>query len=415
MKLIWQNEHYPDVVRGGGGAVNTFYIVSALQHLGHDPLILARGTPGADLVREEYRGTPVLRVAPARLPDRLWPIWPLLEARYAAPALAGITEPFEGFVGSDHAFALAVKRLHPRRPLVYRVEGSERSHAAAVRAAVPPRSLAERKRAWVSRAMTAENDWMDRRVWARADALVVKSEFMKRELGRLYGLRVDRLHVIPNGVDHARYSDLKPGMRVLEQIGNADRGKTVISFCGRLVPMKNVPLLLAAFARMESRERCVLAILGDGDERAALERAAGDLGIRSGVRFIGHTDRVEEYLAASDISVLPSTYEPFGNALLEAMAAGVPCVALEPDGTAIRTASDEIIEHGRTGLLVAGGDPGPLARALDDLVGNPERRRTLGRRAQAVCRTRYSWDSCAAAYADLLKTVADGFAAGRGR
>jgi glycosyltransferase involved in cell wall biosynthesis len=263
--------------------------------------------------------------------------------------------------------------------------------------------------------MTTQNEWMDRRVWASADALVVKSEFMKREMEQLYGLAAARLHVIPNGVDHARFSGGAPAARVLEQLGNSNHTKTVISFCGRLVPMKNVALLLGAFARMESRARCVLAIMGDGDERANLERTARDLGIAASVRFLGQIDRVEEYIAASDISVLPSTYEPFGNALLEAMAAGVPCIALEPDGSAIRTASDEIIEHGRTGLLVPGGAPGPLASALDELVGNPELRKTLGRRAQAVCRTRYSWDTCAAAYVDLLKTVGDRLAVRGGR
>ena len=402
MKLIWQNEHYPDVVRGGGGAVNTFYIVRELQQLGHDPLILARGDRDSSAAREEYRGTPVLRIPPPRLPERLWPIWPLLEARYAAPGLALLTGPYDGFVAIDHAFALAVKRIHPDRPLVYRIESIARSHAASVAATAPSRSFAARKRAWVERAMVAENEWVDRRVWARADALVVKSEFMKRELERLYGLATARLHVIPNGVDHTRYSGITPGTRVLEEIGNADRAKIVISFCGRLVRMKNVPLLLAAFARMKSRACCVLVIVGDGDERAALERTAGELGIDDAVRFVGKTDRLEEYLAASDISVLPSTYEPFGNVLLEAMAAGVPCVALEPDDVTIRTASKEIIEDGRTGLFVPGGDPEPLARALDGLVGSPELRKTLGQQAQAACRARYSWKACAAAYADLL-------------
>jgi glycosyltransferase involved in cell wall biosynthesis len=124
----------------------------------------------------------------------------------------------------------------------------------------------------------------------------------------------------------------------------------------------------------------VLVIVGDGDERAALERTAGELGIADAVRFVGKTDRLEEYLAASDISVLPSTYEPFGTCSSRRWRRGCRVLPWNPTTLPSATASKEIIEDGRTGLFVPGGDPEPLARALDELVGKSRTSETLGSR-----------------------------------
>src|SRR5215470_11656382 len=171
---------------------------------------------------------------------------------------------------------------------------------------------------------------------------------MRSELLKLYNLKTDKVHVIPNGVDYARYAEAKPSAATIERLGKNGTGKVVIVYCGRLVRMKNVDFLLRGFARMRTKDRCLLVIIGDGEERINLEKEAATLEIAGDVRFIGKTDRVEEFFAAADIFVLPSTYEPFGNALVEAMAAGRPCVVLRPDGVQIRTASAEIIDDGQS-------------------------------------------------------------------
>jgi glycosyltransferase involved in cell wall biosynthesis len=121
------------------------------------------------------------------------------------------------------------------------------------------------------------------------------------------------------------------------------------------------------------------------------------------VKFLGYTERVEEFLASADIFVLPSLYEPFGNALIEAMAAGLPSVALKPDMQKIRTASDEILENGVTGSFVSGEDSEELSRTLDRLAGDKELRRRLGIAAQVRCREKYSWQTCAHAYLSLVE------------
>jgi len=405
LNILWQNEHYPDVAKGGGGAINTYYIAKAMQRLGHDVVILARGENGIPPFQENVKGTTVQRLAPTKMPDHFWPLWPLLESKYARTSLATVCRGYDAFVGIDYSFALNVKKFFPNRPLLYRVEGNERSHHAAVSALKNGVKIADsnRKRSLVRRCLAAERDLMERRVWRRCDGIVVKSQFMKRELEAWYGVNTDNVFVIPNGVDYERYSKVQRTPEVLARLGNPDGTKIVIMFCGRLVRMKNVRFLLRAFGRMELNDNCIVALVGDGEERAVLEMEADQLGIRGKVKFLGYTERVEEFLVSADIFVLPSLYEPFGNALVEAMAAGLPCVALKPDSQRVRTASDEILEDGVTGHLVSSEQEQDLSRTLDLLVRNEELRKRLGVAAQSRCREKYSWDVCARAYLSLAE------------
>jgi glycosyltransferase involved in cell wall biosynthesis len=230
---------------------------------------------------------------------------------------------------------------------------------------------------------------------------VVKSEFMRDELATLYKINTEKVHVIPNGVDYPRYANARASVETLNQLRKNKPGQTVLIYCGRLVRMKNVDFLLQAFSKMTSKNNCVLVILGEGEERKNLEQKASALGVAHSVRFIGKTNHVEEFFAAADIFVFPSTYEPFGNALIEAMVAGLACVVLKPDGERIRTASAEIINDGYSGYLVDQDIMG-LASRLDKLVLDRSLREAVGSQAQRIARERYDWSKCAAEYVRLL-------------
>ena len=299
---------------------------------GHNALILSQGGDRQSITNENVNGTPVLRVPKPPVPEKLWPLWPLLASYYLKAMLTDLCSNYQGFVAIDAPYALAFKRLFPSCPLVYRIEATVRSHAAAVPMAKEKHSisLSEMKLNAVQRFMTYENEFVERLAWKASDALVVKSEFMRDELVTLYKIKsTDKVHVIPNGVDYARYAEAKTSAATMERLKKGDERKIVLIYCGRLVRMKNVGFLLQAFANMQTKESCVLAILGDGEERANLEKQAANLGIASNVRFIGKTNQVEEFFAAGDIFVFPSTYEPFGNALIEAMAAGLAVCSFE--------------------------------------------------------------------------------------
>ena len=143
---------------------------------------------------------------------------------------------------------------------------------------------------------------------------------------------------------------------------------------GRLHPNKGFELLLEALA---ATREITLWIAGDGPLRARLERLATRLGITGRVRFLGWREDVPRLLAAADLLVCPSLYEPLGNVVIEAWSARLPVVATASDGPA------GLIEDGESGVLVPlpgsrGGGPQALADAIERVCADPALRAKLG-------------------------------------
>src|SRR5690606_37626457 len=132
----------------------------------------------------------------------------------------------------------------------------------------------------------------------------------------------------------------------------------VLVAAGRLVPQKNFPLLLAAFAQLRAQRPARLLILGEGRERPRLEAAAHELGIAADVALPGHVDNPYAAYARASLFVLSSDWEGLPTVLIEALACGCPIVATDcPSGPA------EILQGGRYGSLVPMGDAAALAQA----------------------------------------------------
>ena len=179
-------------------------------------------------------------------------------------------------------------------------------------------------------------------------------------------------------VDNSVVNDALPAIRRVQP----NRGRTVmIGVVGRLAPWKGQHVFLAAFATAlrgtTARARIVgAAMFGEGDYAASLRRQAEELGIAGQVEFRGFQEDVFAELAELDVLVHCSTSpEPFGQVIIEGMAAGLAVIAAAEGGPA------EIVAHGVDGLLVPPRRPDLLADALSRLVGDPSLRRSLGAEA----------------------------------
>jgi glycosyltransferase involved in cell wall biosynthesis len=181
---------------------------------------------------------------------------------------------------------------------------------------------------------------------------------------------------LPNGVDTTRYQEVAAG--------NAHRrpvapGEILTIVCpARLSHQKGQDVLLHAWHTVQERVPTARLILaGVGPPRSQLERLANDLGIADTVEFAGLVGDTRALFATAHGVVLPSRYEGMSNALLEAMAAGMPCVATRVSG------SEDVIVDGTSGLLVPPEDPVALASALVAILTDHERASSLGREARA--------------------------------
>jgi glycosyltransferase involved in cell wall biosynthesis len=188
------------------------------------------------------------------------------------------------------------------------------------------------------------------------DHFVGLAEPMRAEIASAMRVDPDRIAIIDNPVlSRAELAQLAAQRDAVERTG---RGRRFLAV-GRLVPQKRFDLLLRAFATIAQPEDR-LAILGEGPERAKLERLARAFGIEDRVELPGHVQPIESWLVASDCFVLSSDYEGVPAVLVEALAAAVPIVATDC-GASIRA----LLDDGRLGAVVPVRDAEALAAAMD--------------------------------------------------
>ena len=177
-----------------------------------------------------------------------------------------------------------------------------------------------------------------------------------------------------------------------------DPTKVILVTLGRLVPKKGFGVLLASLPKVIERYPQVrLVIGGDGPLKQELFDQASELGLADCVTFIGQVpwDQVPGFLAAADIFVLPSVRDHYGNVdglptvLPEAMGCGTSIISSDIGGARL------IIEHDRNGLLVPSDDPQALSEAILVLVGDPDKRHSLGIAARQSVVERFNWDTVA--------------------
>ena len=225
------------------------------------------------------------------------------------------------------------------------------------------------------------------------DHVFAVSARLRDDLVREIGVCRKRLDIIYNGVDLGRFGKTAP---------RSSTAEVLIGSVGRLVAVKNYPLLLRALAALPARLPWRLALVGDGPERASLERLAGELGIRERVEFLGHREDVPALLQSMTVFVLPSVSEGLSNTLLEAMAAGAAIVASDVGG------NREIVEHESSGLLFESEDLQGLTGALQRLINDPALRTRLSDAAVARVHEQFSLEGMLRMYEHMYRRVANG-------
>jgi glycosyltransferase involved in cell wall biosynthesis len=241
-------------------------------------------------------------------------------------------------------------------------------------------------------------EWIDRdlrlavrmrRAILAADAVIAQGTFLAERI-RALGVPEARLRTISNGVRLPDQSS-RPALDVLSVLA-----------MGSLTPKKGFDVLLQAFRLVRQRApEARLTIAGDGPEGARLRALASALGVADGVRFPGVVtgDAKTALFAGARIFVSSSRREPFANANLEAMAAGLPIVATRVGGNV------EMVEDEVNGLLVEPENPEALAAAVLRLLAEPRLADVMGRAARARVEP-YAWDRMVDRYEALYREIA---------
>lgn len=362
LQVAWE---YPPRLFGGLGR-HVEGLTAGLAAAGHRVTVLTPPHDGAEVAPP---GVTVLRAAPppAELPADRW-LAATLDAN-AAMAERALTSPIAPDVLHVHDWMAghAARVLAPALgvPVVATIHATERGRHMGH---LPPGFSA-----WI--------DAQERALVALADRVVVCAGHMAEHVTAHLCADPARTTVIPNGVDPASWQRAAP-----RPAGRLPR----VVFAGRLEHEKGVHVLLAATRGLP----CQVVIAGRGSQGPQLRRTAPP-----GVRFEGHLDQPQlaALLRSAAVAVVPSLYEPFGLAAVEAMAAGAPLVASDVDGLA------EVVTRG-SGLLVPPDDPLALRAAIRRVLEEPSLAGRL-RRAGAARAAELSWTAAAEAHAAVYAEV----------
>ncbi|HEY0590559.1 MAG TPA: glycosyltransferase [Thermoanaerobaculia bacterium] len=234
---------------------------------------------------------------------------------------------------------LAWKLAGSKGRLVMREAVHESGHRAAA-AGIRDRALA----------------FLRRRAFGFASHIVAPSVGVAEDLVRNVGIAPERVTVIPNPLDLPRIEELARALVPDLPLGT---DVPIVLGMGRLMAQKDFASLIRAFAIVRQSRNAVLVILGDGEERKALVELAEELRVGHGVMMPGFVANPFPYLRRAAVFVLSSRYEGLPNALLQAVALGIPVVATDcPSGPR------EILDEGRWGRLVPLGDVAAMAEAI---------------------------------------------------
>ena len=218
-------------------------------------------------------------------------------------------------------------------------------------------------------------------------------------LRREVGIPAERISVIYNGVDTVKFAPSEQHPTLLPR-GFAPAGSFVIGAVGRLASIKDQATLGKAFAhlialRPDLRETLRLVIVGDGPQRSEIERILAEADVRSLVWMPGFRDDAAFLYREFDVFALPSLREGISNTLLEAMASSLPIVATCVGGT------PELVEDGKTGVLVPANDPKAFAEALLNYFDNPDIRITHGQSGRRRAISEFSIQTMVRGYEDV--------------
>jgi glycosyltransferase involved in cell wall biosynthesis len=401
----------------GGSAHVARNLAHALPRVGWDVTVLSGSVPGHGDARRFYHDLDVVAMDMAAG----FPLHPSYEDRPGAPdrgfgllddadaelhaaawtrALEAAGAPRADVLHLHHLTPLyeAAARVAPRVPIVGHLHGTELLFLEAVERD-PLRwphgpAWAERMRRWA----------------LQAERLIVLSETQIERAERVLDVDPERYTLIPNGYDPELFFTPRPVDRAAEWAkilpgAGIEADTPVILYVGRFTEVKRVPLLIEAYERARPGfcRRAPLVLVGGfpGEhEGEHPEQTIARVGARD-VHLAGWHDHddLPDILAASDVVVLPSVREQFGQVLVEGMACGLPAIAVDAHGPA------DIVDHGRTGWLVEPDDVQGMTNALVEAVNRPAERRRRGAAAAADVAERYAWPSLAHEVAGLYDNV----------
>ncbi|HEV2887693.1 MAG TPA: glycosyltransferase family 4 protein, partial [Jatrophihabitans sp.] len=406
VRVLIVSWEFPPLVVGGLGR-HVGQLARHLRAAGHDVRVLTRGSR-PEPEEQRYEGVTVWRAAADEL-----------AIDFGSESVLAWTQAFE------HSLIRAGLRLvtgwrpdviHAHDWLVAQTARTLREVTGSPVVVTVHATEHGRQQGWLSepvpRAIHSAERWLCR----DAAAVIACSRFMAAQVSEVFDLEPGRVRVIGNGVDalsatesrleldtDAAAADVGAGAGPSQ--ARTYSGRPLLVFAGRLVHEKGLQELIKALPLLRQELPGVrLVVAGAGQQLADQQDRAARYRVEDLIDWAGFLGAAElaGLLAAADLVVVPSLYEPFGMVALEAQLAGTPVAVSDTGGLA------ELVEAGRTGLRFAPESPAAIAAAVRDVVGDPAAARRRAALAQRRARQEFGWAAVAARTAEVYAGVLPG-------
>jgi glycosyltransferase involved in cell wall biosynthesis len=374
MRILILNSEYPPI--GGGAGNASANLAYCLAQMGHSVTVLTSRWDGLPH-HEQHGNLTVIRIpALRRRQDRsgaLEQILFILSASFSSLKLVRQFKPDAtlAFFGVPSGAVALFLKLISKVPYVVSLRGGDVPGFRPYDFGTYHKLVAPLLRV----------------IWKHASAIVANSHGL-RDLALRFDSRFE-IPIIPNGVDLDLY-----------KTGPYENASPRLLSAGRIVHQKGLDLALRALAGLKEMD-WEWRIAGDGPQLDFLKLLAQELSIADRVTFIGWQSReqlIQQYQYAN-LFLFPSRHEGMPNAVLEAMASGLPVIASRIAG------SEELVVNGETGLLFPSEDVNALRAALKQLLADSSLRQNMGIASRRRVEAHYSWQSAAQQYALLLEKV----------
>jgi len=376
MKILMLTWEYPPRVVGGISRV-VYDLSQRLIKDGHEVTVVTYKDGDAPYF-EDDKGVKVYRIDNYMINPNNFIEW-IMQMNFAMVAKANQIIAEEGKFDIIHAHdwlvAYAAKALKEsfNMPIVSTIHATEAGRNSGIH---------DETQRYIN-----DTEWM---LTYESTEVIVNSNYMKGELQRLFGLPFEKINVVPNGVNLNAFTGVERDYEFRRRF--AMDNEKIILFMGRLVYEKGIQNLIAAMPKILNRYHdAKLVIAGKGGMIEELRQQVHALGIDNKVYFAGYMKGkdVQKMYKAADISVFPSTYEPFGIVALEAMLAENPIVVSDIGGL------NEIVQHRENGMKTYAGNPNSIADSVLELLFDHQLCSNIVKKAKNKVRNEYNWNKIA--------------------
>ncbi len=389
MRVLIVSWEFPPLVVGGLGR-HVGQLAGQLAALGHDVRVLTRGSlPRPEQQRQD--GVTVWRAAADEL-----------AIDFGSESVLAWTQAFEHSLTRAGLLLVSEWRpdvIHAHDWLVAQTAHTLRQVTGSPVVVTVHATEHGRQQGWLAdpapRAIHSVERWLCR----EADAVIACSRFMAEQVSELFQLEPGQITVIGNGADPPA-TESQP--EVETDAPTRWQGRPLLAFAGRLVHEKGLQELIKALPLLRQElPELRLVVAGAGPQLADQQDRAARYGVSDLICWAGFLDAAElaGLLAAADLVVVPSLYEPFGMVALEAQLAGTPVAVADTGGLA------ELVEPGRTGVRFRPEDPAAIAGAVRGVVADPAAARRWAAAAQRRARQEFGWAAVAARTARVYAAV----------